>query len=114
VALFREREEELHTAFDRLQWRRERFRGAEGIADGVVPSATEQAGGRLSLAGRLRRCETWGHLSDEQVFALSSMVPRRFCPELKVFEHGRRHRLLPARGRDLDQRHQPGTFPSRC
>src|SRR5262245_18627435 len=74
VGLFREREEELHTAFDRLQWRRERFRGAEGIADGVIPAASEPAGGRLSLASRLRRVETWGHLSDEQVFALSSMV----------------------------------------
>ena len=89
ISLFREREEELHTAFDRLQWRRERFRGHEGIADGVVPIATEPAGGRLSLAGRLRRCETWGHLSDEQIFALSSMVAEEVLPhQLKVFEYG--------------------------
>ncbi len=89
VALFREREEELHTAFDRLQWRRERFRGAEGIADGVVSVTTEPAGGRLSLAGRLRKCETWGHLSDEQIFALSSMVAEEILPgQIKVFEHG--------------------------
>jgi CRP-like cAMP-binding protein/Flp pilus assembly protein TadD len=89
VALFREREEELHTAFDRLQWRRERFRGAEGIADGVVPPAVEAAGGRLSLAARLRKCETWGHLTDEQVFALSSMVAEEVLPgNFRIFEHG--------------------------
>ncbi len=88
VALFRDREEELHTAFDRLQWRRERLRSAEGIADGVAPSPAEIAGGRLSLAQRLRHCEIWAHLSDEQIFALSSMVTaENLPPGGKLFEH---------------------------
>ncbi|MBP1643784.1 MAG: cAMP-binding protein [Acidobacteria bacterium] len=73
VSSLREREEVLHIAFDRLQWRRERFRGAEGLADS--PSAqAESAQGRLSIAARLRRCETWSHLTDEQIFKLSSVV----------------------------------------
>jgi len=89
VALFRAREEELHTAFDRLQWRRERFRGAEGIADGIAPPPSEPAGGRLSLAQRLRRAETWAHLSDEQIFALSFAVTEEsVSPGTKVFRHG--------------------------
>ena len=89
VALFREREEELHTAFDRLQWRRERLRGAETLADGLVPAPTEPAGGRLSLASRIRRTETWAHLSDEQIFALSSALTEESVSSgTKIFVHG--------------------------
>jgi CRP/FNR family transcriptional regulator, cyclic AMP receptor protein len=89
VALFRDREEELHTAFDRLQWRRERFRGAEGIADGVAPAVAENAHGRLSIAARLRRSETWAHLTDEQVFALSSFAREESVPPgTRVFAYG--------------------------
>jgi CRP-like cAMP-binding protein len=89
VALFREREEELHTAFDRLQWRRERFRGAEALGEGVAPLSTEPAGGRLTLATRLRRTETWAHLSDEQIFALSSALTEESVPAgTRIFEHG--------------------------
>jgi len=73
TAMLREREEILHIAFDRLQWRRERFRNIDGLTEG--PAATSEAiQGRLSIAARLRRCETWSHLTDEQIFKLSSTV----------------------------------------
>ena len=74
VALFRDREEALHIAFDRLEWRRERFRGAEGLAEiaGAVPAA--ELGGRLSISARLRKADAWNHLTDEQVFKLSGVV----------------------------------------
>ena len=89
VALYREREEELHTAFDRLQWRRERFRGAEGLADGIAPQPAENEGGRLSLATRLRRSELWAHLTDEQVFALSYALSEESVPAgTRLFAHG--------------------------
>jgi CRP/FNR family transcriptional regulator, cyclic AMP receptor protein len=89
VALFREREDELHTAFDRLQWRRERLRSAEGLADGVAPPPLEAVGGRLTLATRLRRCELWAHLTDEQIFALSSTVVEESVPAgTRIFAHG--------------------------
>jgi CRP/FNR family cyclic AMP-dependent transcriptional regulator len=73
VTLLREREEVLHIAFDRLQWRRERFRGIEGLAE-TTTAVPETSPGRLSIAARLRRCETWSHLTDEQIFKLSSTV----------------------------------------
>jgi tetratricopeptide (TPR) repeat protein len=96
VGLYREREEELHTAFDRLQWRRERFRGAEGIADGVAPPPSEPVGGRLSLAARLRRSEIWAHLTDEQIFALSFSLIEESVPadtnHHRGRADGRRHR----------------------
>lgn len=80
-ALLREREELLHIAFDRLQWRRERFRSAEGLVEGAGPTPTpETVQGRLSIAGRLRRCETWAHLTDEQIFKLSSTVVEELLP----------------------------------
>ena len=73
AAMLRDREEVLHIAFDRLQWRRERFHGAESLVEG--PAATQEAAqSRLSNAARLRRCETWSHLTDEQIFKLSSTV----------------------------------------
>jgi CRP-like cAMP-binding protein/cytochrome c-type biogenesis protein CcmH/NrfG len=76
VSLFREREEQLHTAFDRLEWRRERFRSDEAwesLAFAAL-AAPKDDGGRLKIASRLRRMETWAHLSDEQVFKLSAAI----------------------------------------
>ncbi|MEO8197575.1 MAG: cyclic nucleotide-binding domain-containing protein [Thermoanaerobaculia bacterium] len=84
VALFREREEQLHTAFDRLEWRRERFRSEEtweslALAALVAP---QDDGGRLKIAGRLRKLAAWAHFTDEQIFKLSAAV------EEKSFEAG--------------------------
>ncbi len=89
VALFREREEELHIAFDRLQWRRERFRSADALAESLASTSVEPPGGRLTIASRLRRAETWAHLTDEQVFALSSAVTEEAVPAgTQLFVHG--------------------------
>jgi len=88
VGLFREREDELHTAFDRLQWRRERFRTADALSESLSPRV-EAIGGRLSLASRLRRSETWAHLTDEQIFALSSAVTEEAVTAgTRLFTHG--------------------------
>lgn len=84
VALFREREEQLHTAFDRLEWRRERFRSDEAwesLAFAALAHPKDD-GGRLKIASRLRKMETWAHLSDEQIFKLSAAI------EEKSFEAG--------------------------
>lgn len=79
VALFREREEQLHTAFDRLEWRRERFRSEEtweslALAALVAP---QDDGGRLKIAGRLRKLSAWAHFTDEQIFKLSAAVQEK-------------------------------------
>ncbi len=79
VALFREREEQLHTAFDRLEWRRERFRSEEtweslALAALVAP---QDDGGRLKLAARLRKLSAWAHFTDEQIFKLSAAVQEK-------------------------------------
>ena len=74
VALFRDREEALHIAFDRLEWRRERFRGAEGLAAIAGAGPAAELGGRLSISARLRKADAWNHLTDEQVFKLSGVV----------------------------------------
>ncbi len=60
VALFREREEALHIAFDRLEWRRERFRGAEALAEIVAAARRVELGGPpldLGAAAQGRRLE---------------------------------------------------------
>ncbi|MBV8201811.1 MAG: cyclic nucleotide-binding domain-containing protein [Acidobacteria bacterium] len=82
--VFRERQEQIHTAFDRLEWHRERFLEQGSLAPGsgllagtpppapaAVPGA---AGGQLQLAARLRRFKLWAHLTDEQVFRLAAAV----------------------------------------
>ncbi|HEX2165242.1 MAG TPA: cyclic nucleotide-binding domain-containing protein [Thermoanaerobaculia bacterium] len=76
--LFRERQEQLHVAFDRLQWRRERFLEEEGLVRsapsvGAAPAA-RTPGGRIALAARLRRQKVLAGLSDEQVFQLTRVA----------------------------------------
>lgn len=76
--LFRERQDQLHVSFDRLQWRRERFLEEEGLVRasrgiGVAP-ATRRPGGRISLAARLRRHKLFSGLSDDQVFQLTRVA----------------------------------------
>ncbi len=91
VGLFREREELLHLAFDRLAWRREQLKGAEGLIE--VPALPVTEGGRLTIATRLRRASVWAHLSDEQVFKLSGVAEEmEFDSGVTIFpylSHGR-------------------------
>jgi CRP-like cAMP-binding protein/Flp pilus assembly protein TadD len=76
--IFRERQETLHTAFDRLEWQRERFLEQAGLpvttSFSTTAPARREAGGRLEMAGRLRRLKPCSHFSDEQIFRLTQAV----------------------------------------
>ncbi len=76
--IFKEKQEQVHTAFDRLEWHRERFMEESGLQSMVFPSAPAVAmrerGGQLELASRLRRMKAWAHFSDEQVFRLTQVT----------------------------------------
>lgn len=76
--VFRERQETLHTAFDRLEWQRERFLEESGLppANSFFSAAPHrrEAGGRLELAGRLRRLKPCSHFSDEQIFLFTQAL----------------------------------------
>lgn len=88
--VFHARQELLQTAFDRLQWRRERFLEEGGLAAdrGVAPATRPRPGRRIALAARLRRLRVWHHLTDEQVFALTGVVEEElFDPGGVVVEH---------------------------
>jgi CRP/FNR family cyclic AMP-dependent transcriptional regulator len=76
--VFRERQETLHTAYDRLEWQRERFLEESGLPPASsffsAPPHRRETGGRLDLAGRLRRLKPCAHFSDEQIFRLTQAV----------------------------------------
>jgi CRP/FNR family transcriptional regulator, cyclic AMP receptor protein len=76
--VFRERQENLHTAFDRLEWQRERFMEQSGLPVATtfmnVPPPRGEGIGRLEMAGRLRRLKPFSHFSDEQIFRLTQAV----------------------------------------
>jgi CRP-like cAMP-binding protein/Flp pilus assembly protein TadD len=75
--VFHERQGYLHTAFDRLEWRRERFREEEGLSVESLPEVAAAGGagaGQIELAARLRRVPLWSSLTDEQVFRLTRAV----------------------------------------
>ena len=77
--LFREREELVHTAFDRLEWHRERFLEQGGLPGANLslsapPPARRETGGQIDLASRLRRLKLLAHFSDEQIFRLTQAV----------------------------------------
>jgi len=117
VALFREREEQLHTAFDRLEWRRERFRSEEtweNLALAALATPPED-GGRLKIASRLRKHAAWAHLTDEQVFKLSAAVEEKsYDAGALVFANNSEgvDLYLLAEGEISIQRPTPyGTFP---
>ena len=74
--VFREHQELVHTAFERLEWHRERFREQGGLPGANLSLATplpqrREAGGQLELASRLRRLRPLSHFSDEQIFRLT-------------------------------------------
>lgn len=95
LALFRERWEILNTAFDRLEWRRERFL-EEQASDGAHPEPwemelREHGSGQIGLAMRLRRLELWAHMTDEQLFQLTRALREERHPKGKVlFRDGSR------------------------
>ncbi|HEX4961439.1 MAG TPA: cyclic nucleotide-binding domain-containing protein [Thermoanaerobaculia bacterium] len=77
--LFHERQESVHTAFERLEWHRERFLEQGGLPGANIsltapaPSRRE-TGGQIDLAIRLRRLKLLAHFSDEQIFRLTQAV----------------------------------------
>jgi len=92
VEVFHERQEVLRTAFDRLEWRRVRFREEENLLEQrpATAAAPATAGdGRLEIAARLRRHEAWAHLSDEQIFDLARAVHfERHARGSRILAHG--------------------------
>ncbi|HET9228740.1 MAG TPA: cyclic nucleotide-binding domain-containing protein [Thermoanaerobaculia bacterium] len=76
--VFKERQEHIHTAFERLEWHRDRFLEESGLQSAVYPSAPNpsrrERGGQLELAARLRRMKPWAHFSDEQIFRLTQVA----------------------------------------
>jgi CRP/FNR family cyclic AMP-dependent transcriptional regulator len=77
--VFRERQELVHTAFDRLEWHRERFLEQGGLPGTTLsfaapPPKRRDTGGQLELASRLRRLKPLAHFSDEQIFRLTLTV----------------------------------------
>ena len=97
--VFRERQEQIHTAFDRLEWHRERFMEESGFqAAPALPSTAarrREHGGQLALAGRLRRLRPWAHFSDEQIFRLTQVS------EEEIHETGSLIFAHRSSGRDL-------------
>jgi CRP/FNR family transcriptional regulator, cyclic AMP receptor protein len=98
--LFHDRQEEIRTAFDRLEWHRERFLEQGGFSPGAsfattTPPPEVSDGGKLHLAARLRRMKLWSHLSDEQIFRLTSVVKE------EIHETGALVFAHQSEGRDL-------------
>lgn len=103
--VFRTRQELLHTAFDRLEWHRERILEQGGVPAAasfvnapLAPNAAsrrETGGGRIELAIRLRRLKLWSHLSDEALFRLTqATVEEHYEAGDLIFAHR-------SNGRDL-------------
>lgn len=101
--LFKERQEYLHTAFDRLEWHRERFLEQGGTFSAgellhTPPSPQEQmtgGGGRIQRAARLRRLKIWSHLNDAQIFQMTQVV------EEQVYDAGSLILGHKSQGRDV-------------
>jgi CRP/FNR family cyclic AMP-dependent transcriptional regulator len=77
--VFRERQELVHTAFDRLEWHRERFLEQGGLPGTTLsftapPPKRRDPGSQLETASRLRRLKPLAHFSDEQIFRLTQTV----------------------------------------
>lgn len=91
VTLFRERQEKLRTAFDRLEWRREMFRDGDAAERGMARNGggLRRESGQIQVAAKLRTFELLAHLSDEQIFLLSRAVrPESFERGAVIFANG--------------------------
>lgn len=90
--VFKERQEHMHTAFDRLEWHRERFMEEPGLQSLAFPNGPAMArlerGGQLELAARLRRLKPWAHFTDEQIFRLTQVTEEEVHdPGSLIFAH---------------------------
>jgi CRP/FNR family transcriptional regulator, cyclic AMP receptor protein len=81
VALFRQRQELLQTAYDRLQWRRDLFLEQRGLLErGMLFNARpfHEGGSRIALASRLRQIPQLSGFADEAIFQLTAVVHEEF------------------------------------
>jgi CRP-like cAMP-binding protein len=118
--IFRERQDHLRIAFDRLEWHRERFLEESGLASltslaAPAPAAARPQGrGQLELAGRLRRLKPWAHFSDEQIFRLTHAVEEQVHDTGDLVfahrSHGRDLYLLESGEITLQRTTSYGTF----
>jgi CRP-like cAMP-binding protein/tetratricopeptide (TPR) repeat protein len=115
--VFRERQEHLHVAYDRLEWHKERFLEEAGLpGEGLWHSDAQRPGrvGQIEQAARLRRLPLWSQMSDGQIFRLTEAAREEdhdFGSQL--FAHGSRSRdlYLVESGEVTIQRPTPyGTF----
>jgi len=91
VELFRERQEELQTSFDRLEWKQEQKTADKSEAATFLeaPQAPIVRRGQLALASRLRAQARFSHFSDEQIFLLTRAVREEVYPAgAKLTEQG--------------------------
>jgi CRP-like cAMP-binding protein/Tfp pilus assembly protein PilF len=99
-AVFRERQELVHTSFERLEWHRERFLEQGGLPGANISFTAplpkrRDTGGQLDLASRLRRLKPLAHFSDDQIFRLTQAV-REELHDVGSLIYGHR-----SQGRDL-------------
>jgi CRP-like cAMP-binding protein len=96
--LFRDRQERLATAFDRLQWRRDLFLVERGLLDrGLLFTSRRfhEGGSRIALAGRLREASQLRPLTDEAVFQITEAVSEETVPaHSPLFAQGSKTRDL--------------------
>jgi CRP-like cAMP-binding protein/tetratricopeptide (TPR) repeat protein len=117
TAVFHERQEALQTAYERLAWRRERFPEEEGLVRGARELTTpvrRRIGGRIALAGRLRRLDLFSHLTDDHVFRLTQVADEEaYDPGAVIFPHdspGRDLFVIDRGGVSIQRNTSYGTF----
>ncbi|RMH21303.1 MAG: hypothetical protein D6696_06080 [Acidobacteria bacterium] len=88
VTRFHEQRDKLQTAFDRLEWQRERL--LEDRGDDAGPPQPSPHAGRIELAARLRRMPPLDPLDDVELFQLTEVThAEQLAPGEALFEHGR-------------------------
>lgn len=86
--LFRDRQEKLQTAFERLELQRTRHLEM-GSEEQEEQQPADPNAGRIELAARLRVFSLWRELDDEQIFQLTAAVhEERFRKGQKLFDFG--------------------------
>lgn len=95
LSRFHDRRERLHTAFERLEWHRERLLSDDHLdpedaarATASTEATTEARAGRIDLAARLRKFEAFTALDDVEVFQLTEAVePETLEAGVALFRH---------------------------
>lgn len=89
VDLFRDRQEKLQTAFERLELQRSRHLEQGELQEDGESQTVDPNSGRIELAGRLRAFTLWRDLDDEQIFHLTAAVHEEKLEKgQKIFDFG--------------------------